>query len=223
MSVAVNLNNIKSTLPANVKLVAVSKTKPNEDILEAYHAGQRIFGENKVQDLVQKQALLPSDIQWHFIGHLQTNKVKYIAPFISLIHAVDSFKLLKVINKEAENNNRIIHCLFQFHIAEEETKFGFSIKEAVKILMSKDFELLTNIKIIGVMGMATYTDSIEQISREFKMLKSIFDQLKADYFHADQLFSEISMGMSDDYPIAIEQGSTMVRIGSTIFGPRAYH
>ena len=223
MSVAENLNRIKNTLPANVKLVAVSKTKPNVDILEAYGVGQRIFGENKVQDLVQKQAALPNDIEWHFIGHLQTNKVKYIAPFISLIHAVDSLKLLKTIDKEAGKNNRVINCLLQFYIADEETKFGLDIKEAKEMLESKDFKAIKNIQIAGVMGMATYTDNVEQIAGEFKLLKNIFNQLKTDYFNEDQSFSEISMGMSDDYLIAVEQGSTMVRIGSTIFGPRTYH
>lgn len=223
MSVTENLYTIKRTLPENVKLVAVSKTKPNAYILEAYQTGQRIFGENKVQDLVQKQKSLPQDIQWHFIGHLQSNKVKNIAPFISLIHAVDSLKLLKTINKEAENNNRVINCMLQFHIAEEDTKFGLNLEEAKKIIEYEDFRTLTNIKIVGVMGMATYTDNVEQIAREFKLLKSIFDYLKTYYFNEDQLFSEISMGMSNDYLVAVEQGSTMVRIGSTIFGPRAYH
>lgn len=223
MSVAENLNKIKRTLPANVKLVAVSKTKPNADILEGYDTGQRIFGENKVQDLVQKYETLPKDIEWHFIGHLQTNKVKFIAPFISLVHAVDSLKLLKTIDKEAKRNRRVINCLLQFYIANEETKFGLTLEEAKEIIESKDFNALENINIIGVMGMATYTDNVEQIAGEFKLLNTIFTHLKANYFYEDQSFSELSMGMSDDYLIAVEQGSTMVRIGSTIFGPRAYH
>ena len=223
MSIAENLNKIKSTLPQSVKLVAVSKTKPNADILEAYSEGQRIFGENKVQDLVQKYETLPKDIKWHFIGHLQTNKIKYIAPFISLIHAVDSLKLIKAIDKEAQKNDRIIDVLLQFHIAEEQTKFGLSIDEAKDLINSAEFKALKNVKVIGVMGMATFTDNVEQIADEFKLLKNIFDELKQDYFEGDQSFSEISMGMSDDYIIAVEQGSTMVRIGSTIFGPRAYH
>ena len=222
MSIAENINKIKTSLPDNVKLVAVSKTKPNEDILEAYAAGQRIFGENKVQDLVQKYNDLPKDIEWHFIGHLQTNKIKYIAPFISLIHAVDSFKLLKVINNEAKKNNRIIDCLLQFYIAEEETKFGLNFHEVVNIVNSTDFADLKNIRIVGVMGMATYTDNVEQIESEFKNLFNIYNQLKKEYFAETHYFSEISMGMSDDYRIAVEQGSTMVRIGSTIFGKREY-
>lgn len=223
MAIAENLNKIKATLPENVKLVAVSKTKPNADIMEAYQSGQRIFGENKVQDLTLKFETLPKDIQWHFIGHLQTNKIKFIAPFISLIHAVDSFKLLKTIDKEAAKNNRVIDCLFQFHIADEESKFGLSFNKAMAILKSADFEELKNVRIVGVMGMATYTDNVEQIGNEFKTLKNIFEQLKNDYFNEDQYFLEISMGMSDDYKIAVEQGSTMVRIGSTIFGAREYH
>lgn len=222
MDIAKNIATIKKTLPNSVKLVAVSKTKPNEAILEAYHSGHKIFGENKVQDLVQKHEELPKDIEWHFIGHPQTNKVKYIAPFISLIHGIDSLKLLKVINKEAEKNNRIILCLLQFHIAEESTKFGFSLEEAIEMLNSDDFKMLKNISIIGVMGMATYTDDDLQIRIEFRLLKNIFKTLKNEYFSGLKSFSEISMGMSDDYHIAIEEGSTMIRVGSKIFGERNY-
>jgi len=222
MSISDNINSINKTLPAKVKLIAVSKTKPNEAILEAYNAGVRIFGENKVQELTTKYETLPSDIEWHFIGHLQTNKVKYIAPFVKLIHAVDSFKLLKTIDKEAAKNGRIINCLLQFHIAKEETKFGLSEDEANAILGSDEFKKLQNICICGVIGMATFTENIEQVRNEFQLLKNIFTDLKDRYFADNEYFKEISMGMSDDYLIAVEQGSTMVRIGSTIFGHREY-
>jgi pyridoxal phosphate enzyme (YggS family) len=222
MSIAENINEIRSQLPPHVTLVAVSKTKPNEALLEAYQAGQRIFGENKVQELTQKYETLPKDIEWHFIGHLQTNKVKFIAPFISLIHAVDSLKLLEAINKEATKNQRVINCLLQFHIAEEETKFGLSMEEAVELLTSETFSKLTNVKIVGVMGMATFTENSEQIEKEFGTLKQYFDHLKTHYFSEQPHFKEISMGMSDDFLLAIKQGSTMVRIGSTIFGARVY-
>jgi len=222
MSIAGNIDAIKNKLPNGVKLVAVSKTKPNEDILEAYHAGHKIFGENKVQDLVQKYEQLPKDIEWHFIGHPQTNKVKFIAPFIQLIHGVDSLKLLMAIDSEAKKNKREIGCLLQFHIAEEETKFGLTLSEAVEILESVEFKSLKNVKINGVMGMATYTDNIQQIRNEFKLLKTFFKTLKNEYFSEVKNFSEISMGMSDDYLVAIEEGSTMIRVGSKIFGERNY-
>lgn len=222
MSIAKNIENIKATLPKSVKLVAVSKTKPNEDILEAYNAGHLIFGENKVQDLARKYEELPKNIQWHFIGHLQTNKVKYLAPFVHLVHAVDSLKLLKTINKEAEKNGRVIQCLLQFHIAEEESKFGLNLEEATNLLNSDEFRLFKNVEIIGVMGMATYTEDEGQIRREFSGLKKTFDELKQGFFAGTDSFKEISMGMSDDYLIAVEEGSTMVRIGSTIFGARNY-
>lgn len=222
MNIAGNLNAIAKNLPANVRLVAVSKTKPIEDILEAYNSGHKIFGENKVQDLVEKYEKLPKDIEWHFIGHPQTNKVKYIAPFVHLIHGVDSLKLLKVIDKEAKRNKRQIACLLQFHIAEEDTKFGLTIVEAREILDSKEFKTFENIIIAGVMGMATYTDNVGQIRNEFKTLKTIFNTLKIEYFSAKENFSQISMGMSDDYQIAIEEGSTMIRVGSKIFGERNY-
>jgi len=220
MKIARNIREIKSKLPENVKLVAVSKTKPVEIIIEVYNTGHLIFGENKIQDLAKKYELLPKDIQWHFIGHLQTNKVKYIASFVDLIHGVDSLKLLKVINKEASKNNRVIPCLLQFHIAKESTKFGLSMSEAESLLSSEEFLGLENIRIDGVMGMATYTDDINQVKEEFRLLKSIFETLKSVYFAGSKNFSEISMGMSDDFKIAIEEGSTMVRIGSIIFGAR---
>ncbi|HRX11851.1 MAG TPA: YggS family pyridoxal phosphate-dependent enzyme [Draconibacterium sp.] len=222
MNIAENINLIKDKLPENVRLVAVSKTKPNEDILEAYNAGHKIFGENKVQDLVRKYEQLPKDIEWHFIGHPQTNKIKYIAPFVHLIHGVDSLKLLKVIDAEGKKNNRQIGCLLQFHIAEEETKFGLSLSEAKEILESKEFKNFRNTIVAGVMGMATYTENSRQIHNEFKSLKTIFNALKNEYFSGFKYFSEISMGMSDDYHIAIEEGSTIIRVGSKIFGERNY-
>jgi len=222
MSITENINRIKATLPATVKLVAVSKTKPNELLMEAYSIRQRAFGENKVQELVSKYEALPKDIEWHFIGHLQTNKIKQIISFVHLIHGLDSFKLLKAIDKEAKQANRIVHCLLQFHIAEEETKFGLSMDEAIEMLNSSEFKSLNHVKISGVMGMATYTDDNNQIRNEFAYLKSIFDKLKTEYFQLEAEFREISMGMSDDYLIAVQEGSTMVRIGSLIFGERIY-
>ena len=222
MSIADNIKRITSELGENTKLVAVSKTKPNEDIMEAYNAGQRLFGENKVQELVEKYETLPKDIEWHFIGHLQSNKVKYIAPFVSLIHGVDSFKLLKTINKEAKKNDRVIDCLLQFHIAQESTKFGLDEEEADVLLNDEQFKEFENIRIAGVMGMATYTDNFDQVRNEFRSLKNIFDRLKEKYFAGDNSFKEISMGMSGDYKVAIEEGSTLVRIGSSIFGARNY-
>lgn len=223
MSISENIDKIRKSLPDQVQLVAVSKTKPAELIMEAYQTGQRIFGENKVQELAGKYEELPKDIEWHFIGHVQTNKVKYIAPFIQLIHGVDSFKLLKTIHSEAKKSNRIIPCLLQFHIAEEETKFGFSLEEVEDILNSAEFQELKNVQISGVMGMATYTDDEAQVRKEFTCLKTYFDQLKSIYFAKNPEFKEISMGMSGDYQLAIEAGSTMVRIGSTIFGERNYN
>jgi PLP dependent protein len=220
MSIAENINLIKANLPVNVQLVAVSKTKPAELLMEAYKVGQRAFGENKVQEIVWKQEELPKDIEWHFIGHLQTNKVKYIIPFVHLIHGVDSYKLLKTIDAEARKINRIIPCLLQFYIADEETKFGFSLEEAVEMLKSDEYKLMRNISVSGVMGMATYTDDEKQIGKEFAHLKSIFDRLKSEFFAEVPEFKEISMGMSGDYQIAVEKGSTMIRIGSTIFGER---
>ena len=212
MTIASNLKAITSSLPKEVALVAVSKTKPNTAILEAYQTGQRVFGENKVQELVQKAEELPKDIAWHMIGHLQTNKVKFIAPFVSQIHGVDSLKLLKEINKRAEQNNRRIDCLLQVHIATESSKFGFGIEEVESALnQAKEFK---NIKIIGLMGMATFTDDTQQVSQEFKSLKTVFDSIK------NKDITTLSMGMSGDYKLAIEQGSTMIRVGSAIFGHR---
>ena len=218
-----NLNIVRATVPSNVTLIAVSKTKPVSDLQEAYDAGQRIFGENKALEMRDKHQVLPDDIQWHFIGHLQTNKIKYIAPFVTLIHAIDSLSLLEAVNKEAVKNNRVIDCLLQFHIAQEDTKFGLDMEEAKALLESDSFKDLKNVNIVGVMGMATFTDDSAQVRNEFKNLKNIFDTLKENYFADKDSFKEISMGMSDDYPIAIEEGATMVRVGSKIFGARNYN
>lgn len=218
--IAENLARIKSTIPSEVTLVAVSKTKPVSTIEEAYNAGQRIFGENKVQEMVDKYTVLPKDIEWHLIGHLQTNKVKYIAPFVTLIHAVDSLKLLQEINKQAKKNNRIIDCLLQFHIADETTKFGLSFEEAQDLLSLDEFVQCENISIVGVMGMATFTDNKDQLHDEFRSLHNYFHILKSHFFKFNDAFKCISMGMSNDYQIAIEEGSTMVRVGSSIFGER---
>ena len=215
-----NLINIKNSIPSNVTLVAVSKTKPNELIEEAYSSGHRIFGENKAQELKNKAEVLPKDIEWHFIGHLQSNKVKYIAPYASLIHSIDSLKLLTEVNKQALKNKRIIDCLLQFHIATEESKFGLSLEEVYKILTSNEFSSLKNIRIVGVMGMASFINSEEQVRNEFTSLKHIFIQLKNSFFIQSENFKTISMGMSGDYKLAIEEGSTMVRVGSAIFGIR---
>ena len=220
MTIADNLNKIRASLPAAVQLVTVSKTKNNEEIMEAYRTGQRIFGENKVQELVRKWESLPKDIEWHFIGHLQSNKVKAIASFISMIHAVDSMKILKTINEEAQRVGRIIPCLLQFHIASEESKFGFAPEEINELFSLADLSDLKNVTLSGVMGMATYTDDVSQINREFSTLYKLYHQLKTVYFQGNDHFREISMGMSHDYLLAIENGSTMVRIGSTIFGER---
>jgi hypothetical protein len=219
MSIAQNLLKIKSPLPSTVTLVAVSKTKPISDLMEAYDAGQRIFGENKIQEMVEKWEAMPKDIEWHMIGHVQTNKVKFMAPFVSLIHGVDSLKLLEEINKQAKKNNRIIDCLLQIYIAEEETKFGLDEKELNEILVSEAFKEMKNIRIVGLMGMATFTDNQEQIKKEFTHLKSIFDKTNQLLTSNSQLLT-LSMGMSGDYQLAIECGSTMVRIGSSIFGGR---
>lgn len=218
MSIKDNLLRIKSTIPNHVTLVAVSKTKPISDLMEAYDAGQRIFGENKIQEMAEKWEAMPKDIQWHMIGHVQTNKVKFMAEFVSLIHGVDSLKLLEEINKQALKNNRIIDCLLQIHIAEEETKFGLNEEELNEIIASTTFQEMKNIRIVGLMGMATFTDNQEQIKKEFLHLKSIFDQLRSK--DALQCVFTLSMGMSGDYQLAIECGSTMVRIGSSIFGGR---
>lgn len=217
-----NLEKIRATLPEQVTLVAVSKTKPVSDLQEAYDAGQRIFGENHALEMRDKHEVLPNDIQWHFIGHLQTNKIKYIIPFVTLIHSIDSANLLEAVNKEARKHDRIVDCLLQFHIATEETKFGLDLDEARQLLSSDAFREKHNIRICGVMGMATFTDDTGQVHNEFRNLKSIFDTLKHDYFAEQPQFKEISMGMSDDYPIAIEEGATLVRVGSKIFGARNY-
>jgi PLP dependent protein len=218
--IADNYNNILNSLPESVTLVSVSKTKPIEDILEVYNAGCRVFGENKVQELCTKQEQLPKDIEWHLIGHLQTNKVKYVASFVACIHAVDSFKLLQEINKQAKKNNRTIPCLLQFHIAQEDSKFGFNFDEAKELLESNEFVELENISIIGVMGMATNTENTTQIVDEFRTLEGLFQVLKSNYFKYNPNFKEISMGMSGDYTLAIQEGSTMIRVGSSIFGNR---
>lgn len=220
MDIGKNITEIKQTLPDGVKLVAVSKKKSPEIIMQAYNSGHKIFGENKAQELIQKQEILPNDIEWHFIGHLQTNKAKYLAPFVSMIHGIDSFKILKAVNKEAKKSSRVIPCLLQFHIAQESTKFGLSEEEVHEILDSEEYKNLKNISIVGVMGMATFTDDLEQVRSEFRFLKKIFNKLKKEYFPRKKGFREISMGMSDDYGIAVEEGSTMVRIGSRIFGAR---
>jgi len=215
-----NIAFIKSRIPASVKLVAVSKTKPVSDILVAYSSGQRCFGENRVQELLNKKDFLPGDIEWHLIGHLQGNKVKFIVPFIGLIQSVDSFKLLKTVDSEALKIGRKVDCLIQIHIAKEETKFGFSLSDLIEMLGSQDFLNLKNVRICGVMGIATYTSDDNQVRDEFRYLYDCFRQLKSTYFEADKHFKEISMGMSGDYEIAVSEGSTIVRIGSLIFGER---
>jgi pyridoxal phosphate enzyme (YggS family) len=219
MSIAKNLTQIKIQLPYHVTLVAVSKTKPVADLMEAYNAGQRIFGENKIQEMTEKWEQMPKDIEWHMIGHVQTNKVKFMAEYVSLIHGVDSLKLLQEINKQAKKHNRVIDCLLQIHIAEEETKFGLDEEELNHILTSNDYNSLENIRIVGLMGMATFTENQNQIEKEFNHLKSIFDKLNKLSIINYQL-SILSMGMSGDYQLAISCGSTMVRIGSSIFGTR---
>jgi PLP dependent protein len=222
MQISEQLEKVKNVLPNSVKLVAISKTQSPERILEAYNAGQRIFGENKVQELDWKSKLLPRDIEWHLVGHLQTNKVKLIVPYISLIHAVDSLKLLLVIDKEAQKAGRIIPCLLQVRIAKEETKYGLTPQELEEILTAREFINLKNVSINGLMGMATFTNDTRIVRDEFKHLYSIFNSIKMKYFSRTALFCEISMGMSDDYRIAIEEGSTIVRLGQIIFGERNY-
>lgn len=209
--------------PYGARLIAVSKTKPVEDIMDLYEQGQRAFGENRVQEMVEKQEQLPQDIEWHLIGHLQRNKVKYIVPFVHMIESVDSPRLLREINKRARGEARKIDCLLQFKIAEEETKYGFDLPTAKELLSSESFEKMDHVCIRGVMGMATFTDDEDQVRREFRRLKDIFDTLKAEFFSSQDSFREISMGMSGDYHIALEEGSTMVRIGTLLFGPREGH
>lgn len=222
LTIIENLQEIKNSIPTSVTLVAVSKTKPIEDLQTAYDAGQRIFGENKVQELREKEPALPNDIKWHMIGHMQSNKVKFIAPYISLIHGVESFKLLREINKQALKNKRIINVLLQFHIATEASKFGFQINEVNEILNSQEFKDLKNIEISGVMGMASFTDNKSQVRKEFANLKSIFNEIKLNFFPNEKSFNTISMGMSGDFKLAIDEGSTMIRVGSSIFGSRNY-
>ena len=224
MSIKENLLQIKSQLPNHVTLVAVSKTKPVSDLMEAYNAGQRVFGENKIQEMTEKWEEMPKDIQWHMIGHVQTNKVKFMAEYVSLIHGVDSLKLLQEINKQAKKHNRVIDCLLQIYIAEEESKFGLDENELNEILkqVQNDTDNYKNIRIVGLMGMATFTDNQTQIKKEFDNLKNIFDKINAEAISKDAInrVSILSMGMSGDYKLAIECGSTMVRIGSSIFGTR---
>lgn len=222
MDIIQNLKNIRESVPKDVTLVAVSKTKPAEMVNELCRVGQMDFGENKVQELVDKQQELPKTIRWHMIGHLQTNKVKYIAPFVYMVHGVDSMKLLRVINKEGRKNNRIISCLFQMHIAREESKFGMDQNELEEIIQSDEYLEMDHISIRGMMGMATFTDDSEIVRKEFRNLKRIFEETKKEYFEKESDFEILSMGMSDDYLIAIEEGSNMIRVGSSIFGHRNY-
>ena len=222
MDIQANLKEVLTSLPAQVKLVAVSKFHPNESIEQAYRAGQRIFGESKVQELTGKYETLPKDIEWHFIGHLQTNNVNYIAPYIAMIHAVDSYKLLAEIDKQAAKNGRVIPCLLEIHIAQEESKYGFTFQECREMLEAGEWKNLTHICIAGLMGMATFTEDETEIKREFDSLKQFFNEIKQNYFADRDTFREISMGMSHDYPLAIEAGSTLVRVGSKIFGERIY-
>ncbi len=216
MNISENIKKYREELPENVQLVAISKTKPNEDLMEAYRAGQRIFGENKIQEMTDKWEALPKDIKWHMVGHVQSNKVKYMAPYVSLIHAVDSLKLLKEINKRARQNERTIDCLLQIKIAEEDSKFGISKAEAREILQSEKFRKMEHVKVVGLMGMATFTDDETQVKKEFNRLKSIMEDFQQDF----PFLKELSMGMSGDYHLALKSGTTMVRIGSSIFGER---
>jgi PLP dependent protein len=218
--IAENLRNLNSQIPSTVRLIAVSKTKPVSDIMEAYNSGQRYFGENRVQELLDKKDLLPDDIEWHLIGHLQTNKVKHIVPFIGMIQSVDSSRLLQVINAEALKISRIVDCLLQIHISTEDSKFGFNMGELRELLESQEFVKMKNVRLCGVMGMATFTSDSDQISKEFGYLTGCFEALKNRYFSENACFKEISMGMSGDYKIAIQEGSTIVRIGSVLFGKR---
>lgn len=222
MDIKRNIEDIINGIPANVKLVVISKTRSISEILEVYNAGHRLMGENKAQELAGKYVQLPDDIQWHMVGHLQTNKVKYIAPFVSMIHSVDSVKLLKTINKEAQKNNRIIDCLLQVHIAMEESKFGFSENEIAGLTKVLDHEDFKGVRIRGLMGMATFTNDLNQVRTEFRTLAGLFEKLKVTVLNSSESFNELSMGMSGDYMIAVEEGSTIVRIGSRIFGERSY-
>jgi len=218
-----NYNKVLSDIPDNVTLVAISKTRTIEEIKNLYELGHRVMGESKAQELTPKYEKLPKDIKWHMVGHLQRNKVKYIAPFVEMIHSVDSLRLLNTINKEGEKNNRVINCLLQLHIAKEETKFGMSEEEITELLKSSDYKEMSNVSIKGLMGMATFTEDEEQVRKEFSELKQTFDKLKNSFFKSNESFTEISMGMTNDYKIGIEEGSTLVRIGTAIFGERDYH
>ena len=222
MSIKSNLQDVLKGLPERTRLIAVSKFHPNEMIMEAYEAGQRVFGESKVQEMTQKHESLPKDIEWHFIGHLQTNKIKYMSSFVAMIHGIDTYKLLSEVNKQAAKVNRIIPCLLQIHIAQEDTKFGFSFEECREMLSTGEWRSLTNIQLCGVMGMATDTDSTEQIDKEFRSLNMFYKEIKEKYFADEAKFKEISMGMSHDYLQAIAEGSTLIRVGSKIFGERNY-
>ena len=217
-----NLEQIRATITTDARLIAVSKTKPVEMLQEAYDAGQRLFGENKALEMRDKHEVLPKDIEWHFIGHLQKNKIKYIAPYVAMIHSIDSLELLEEVNRLAAKNDRVIDCLLQFHIATEETKFGLNMEEAETLLNSESYKLMKNVRIVGVMGMATHTEDREQVRREFCHLREIKEELKGQWFKDAPWFKEISMGMSGDYEIALEEGSTLVRVGSAIFGARVY-
>jgi len=222
MNVENNFKKIKENIPENIDIVAVSKTKPTSDILKLYNIGHKIFGENKVQELLAKKEILPDDIQWHMIGALQSNKVKYLVPFISMIHSIDSFKLLYEVNKRAAKIGRKIKCLLEFHIAEEDSKHGFEEKEIFEMLDNKEFWTLNNIEVAGLMGIATHTDDKDKIRNEFRYLKNLFSKIKEKYYSDNINFKELSMGMTSDYTIAIEEGATIVRIGSAIFGARNY-
>lgn len=223
MSITKNIQQLQHSLPEGVSLLAISKYQPIEAIQEAYDAGQRLFGENHIQEMAAKAAALPQDIEWHFTGHVQTNKIKYMAPFVSLIHAVDSFRLLREIDKHAAKHDRCIDCLLQIHIAQEETKYGLSIEECHNLLAHEPWRELQHVRIVGLMAMGSNTDDMEQVRSEFRRMKELFDELKSTYFANEPSFSQLSEGMTDDYPIAIEEGSTIVRIGSMIFGERMAH
>ncbi len=222
MSVRSNIDKLREHVPENVKIVAVSKFHTTDEIKEAYDDGQLLFGESRVQELEEKYPLLPKDIEWHFVGSLQRNKVRFIAPFVSLIHSLDSERLMREIDKRAAANNRTIKCLLQLHVAEEETKSGFTPDECREFLAGGNWKKYPNVQLAGVMGMATFTDDTEQVHKEFRLIKSLFDEFKAKYFAEDDEFKEISMGMSGDYPIAIEEGATIIRVGTLIFGERQY-
>lgn len=222
MHIAEQISRLHQELPEGVSLLAISKYQPIEALQEAYDAGQRMFGENHIQEMAAKAAALPKDIAWHFTGHVQTNKIKYMAPFVSLIHAVDSFRLLREINKHAAKHERCIDCLLQIHIAQEETKYGLSVDECRQLLANEPWRELQHIRIIGLMAMGSNTDDLEQVRNEFRQIKQLFDELKSTYFVDEPSFCQLSEGMTDDYPIAIEEGSTIVRIGSMIFGERKY-